>query len=103
GGILYLRPSASGLACAVASGSIASGLGYIIWYGVLPELSRTTAAVVQLTVPAIAALGGVVFIGEHLTARLVIAMAGIVSGVLVSLLAADRRRRASLVADDRPG
>jgi drug/metabolite transporter (DMT)-like permease len=96
-GVAYSRPTTEGVAYALASGAIASGLGYIIWYGVLPHLARTTAAVVQLTVPAIAALGGVVFIGEPLTVRLLIAMAGIIGGVTITLLATDyrRRRRAS--------
>lgn len=92
-GVCTLRPSTAGLAYAIASGAVASGLGYVIWYDVLPKLSRTTAAVVQLTVPVIAALGGVALIGEPLTARLLIAMAGISGGVLLSILVADRRRR----------
>lgn len=80
---------------AVASGAIASGLGYAVWYAALPELPRTTAAIVQLTVPAIAALGGVLFIGEALTTRLVIASLGILGGVALALIGADRRRRAT--------
>ncbi len=92
-GLVYLRPNAYGLACAITSGAVASGLGYVIWYGVLPHLIRSTAAVVQLTVPAIAAAGGVVIIGEPLSGRLLIAMTGIVGGVCLALLAADRRRR----------
>ncbi|MHA6644880.1 DMT family transporter [Mesorhizobium sp. A623] len=90
-GALMFRPSVEGVVYAVASGAIASGLGYIIWYSVLPKLSRTRAAFVQLTVPSIAALGGVVFIGEMLTARLVIATIGIVGGVALALLAAQRK------------
>lgn len=92
-GFAYLLPNPAGLACAIASGAVASGLGYVIWYGVLPSLTRTTAAVVQLTVPAIAAAGGIVFLGEPLSGRLLIAMAGIVGGVSVALLAAEQRRR----------
>ncbi len=80
---------------AVASGAIASGLGYAIWYAVLPALTRTRAAIVQLTVPAIAAAGGVLLIGEPLTLRLVAASAGIIGGVAIALLAAERRRRSS--------
>lgn len=78
---------------AIASGALASGLGYAVWYAALPALSRTTAAIVQLTVPAIAALGGVALIGEQLTLRLVIASAGIIGGVAIALIGADRRRR----------
>ncbi len=80
---------------AVASGAIASGLGYAIWYAVLPALTRTRAAIVQLTVPAIAAAGGVMLIGEPLTLRLVAASAGIIGGVAIAMLAAERRRMSS--------
>ncbi|WP_311031607.1 DMT family transporter [Mesorhizobium koreense] len=92
-GVASVRPNAEGLAYAVASGALASGLGYIVWYGVLPSLSRTQAAFVQLSVPAIAAAGGIAIIGEPLTARLLIATAGIVGGIALALLAAERRRR----------
>ncbi|MDB5542343.1 MAG: hypothetical protein JWQ89_4070 [Devosia sp.] len=85
-----LNPAA--LAYAVASGAIASGLGYAIWYAALPRLTRTRAAIVQLTVPAIAAAGGVLLIGEPLTPRLVIASIGILGGVAFALITADRRR-----------
>ena len=92
-GMASVRPTADGLAYAVASGALASGLGYIVWYGVLPSLSRTEAAFVQLTVPAIAAAGGIAIIGEPLTARLLIATGGIVGGIALALLASERRRR----------
>lgn len=92
-GTITIRPDGRGLAYALASGALASGLGYIIWYDVLPRLARTTAAIVQLTVPAIAAAGGVVFIDEPLTPRLLIASVGIVGGVALAMAAAERRRR----------
>ncbi|MDO8359824.1 MAG: DMT family transporter [Devosia sp.] len=79
-------------AYAVASGAVASGIGYAIWYAVLPSHSRSRAAIVQLTVPAIAATGGVLLIGETLSPRLVIASLGIIGGVALALVAADRRR-----------
>jgi drug/metabolite transporter (DMT)-like permease len=91
-GLLFLEASAAGWAYAIASGAIASGLGYAIWYSVLPALSRATAAFVQLTVPAIAALGGVVFIAEPLTWRLVICATGILGGVALALWSAEARR-----------
>jgi drug/metabolite transporter (DMT)-like permease len=78
---------------AVASGALASGIGYAVWYAVLPALSRTRAAIVQLTVPAIAATGGVVFIGEALSLRLVVATVAIVGGVALALVTASRRRQ----------
>jgi drug/metabolite transporter (DMT)-like permease len=83
--------NAEGLTYALASGALASGLGYIIWYSVLPSLSRTRAAFVQLAVPAIAAAGGVVFIGEALTGRLLLATAGIIGGVALALVASKGR------------
>ena len=79
-------------AYAVASGSLASGLGYAVWYAVLPSLSRTRAAIVQLTVPAIAAAGGVLLIAEPLTLRLALASVGILGGVAFALVAGERRR-----------
>lgn len=84
--------SASGLAYALASGAIASGIGYAIWYTVLPSMTRTSAAFVQLTVPAIAAAGGALFIGEPLTGRLLISSVGILGGVALALFAANLRR-----------
>lgn len=91
---LLLRPvDPSAAAYAAASGALASGLGYAAWYAVLPSLARAQAAIVQLTVPAIAAAGGVLLIAEPLTIRLVIASIGILGGVALALFAADRRRR----------
>jgi drug/metabolite transporter (DMT)-like permease len=78
---------------AVASGALASGVGYAVWYAVLPSLSRTRSAIVQLTVPAIAAAGGVLFIGETLSLRLVVASVAVVGGVALALVTASRRRR----------
>jgi len=82
-------------AYAVMSGVVASGLGYAIWYAALPHLPRVRAAVVQLTVPVIAAVGGVILIAEPLSWRLVIASAAILGGVAIALLASERRRRAA--------
>lgn len=74
-----------GLLLAVASGALASGIGYAIWYAALPGLAASTAATVQLTVPAIAAVGGVVFLDESFTLRLVLASILILSGVALSI------------------
>jgi drug/metabolite transporter (DMT)-like permease len=81
-----------GALLAVASGALASGLGYVIWYRVLPELAPATASVVQLSVPPLAAVGGILFLGEALTPRLAIASAVVLSGIALTLLA--RRARA---------
>jgi drug/metabolite transporter (DMT)-like permease len=88
--------SLAGWYYAIASGAIASGLGYAVWYSVLPSLDRGTAAYVQLTVPAIAAAGGIVFIGEPLTLRLTLCSVGILGGVGLALWGAEARRRRAL-------
>lgn len=71
----------TGVAYAVISGALASGMGYAIWYSVLPSLTATFAAIVQLSVPVIAALGGVIILDEPLTTRLVLASAAILGGI----------------------
>lgn len=76
---------ARGVALAAASGAIASGVGYAIWYTALRGLKATSAASVQLSVPAIAALGGVAFLAEPLTLRLVLASIAILGGVALAL------------------
>lgn len=75
--------SPEGLALAAMSGAIASGCGYVIWYAALAGLSGTRAATVQLTVPVIAAFGGVVMLSEQITLRLFIASAATLGGVAV--------------------
>lgn len=74
--------STEGLLLALASGVITSGLGYAIWYSALKGLSSIQAAVVQLFVPVLAALGGLLFAGEQLTAHVLIAGAMVIAGVL---------------------
>jgi len=71
---------------AVCSGALASGMGYAIWYAVLPALKATNAATVQLSVPVIAALGGIVFLGESVTLRVVVASIAILGGIALALL-----------------
>lgn len=77
---------AAGFWYAVASGALASGLGYAIWYTALPALKATNAATIQLSVPVIAALGGVVFLGEEITMRLALASAAILGGIALVIL-----------------
>jgi drug/metabolite transporter (DMT)-like permease len=76
-----LTISPTGLLWAVSSGSITSGLGYVIWYAALRGLTATRAATVQLSVPVLAALGGVVVLSEAITLRLIISAVVILSGV----------------------
>lgn len=70
---------------AVLSGAVASGLGYAIWYTVLPALRSTQAATVQLSVPVIAAIGGVLLLGERLSLRLVLCSVAILGGIALVL------------------
>lgn len=72
---------AAGVAYAVASGAITSGLGYAIWYAALPHLKATSAATLQLSVPVIATLGGIIWLGEDASLRLVLASAAILGGI----------------------
>ena len=80
-----------GVGYAVASGALASGIGYAIWYSALPGLKVTSAATVQLSVPVIAAAGGVAWLGEPLNIRLVLAAAAVLAGIALVIV---QRRRA---------
>ncbi|HUL95148.1 MAG TPA: DMT family transporter [Usitatibacter sp.] len=75
----------AGAALAVASGALASGVGYAIWYTALRGLAATSAATVQLSVPVIAAAGGIAFLGESLTPRLVACSVAILGGIAMTL------------------
>lgn len=92
--------SGTGLALAVASGAIASGVGYVIWYAALRGLARTHAATVQLVVPVIASFGGVMLLSEPVTARLVIASVAVLGGVAGVLM---RRNPVLIVSEETAG
>ena len=77
---------ALGIGYAAASGALTSGIGYAVWYSVVPALKSTTAASVQLSVPVLAALGGIAFLGEPLTLRLVLASIAILGGIALVVL-----------------
>jgi len=70
-----------GIILAIASGAITSGLGYTVWYTALRGLTTTQAAIIQLLVPVIAAVGGVIFANELLSFRLIIAAVMILGGI----------------------
>ena len=78
-GTPYYSPA--GVGWALLSGALASGVGYAVWYAVLPRLTATRAATLQLTVPVLAALGGVIFLGETISVRLVGASLLVLGGV----------------------
>jgi len=71
---------------AAFAGAVTSGLGYALWYRVLPKLPTTTAAISQLSVPVIAVFAGVVLLNEPLTVRLVAAGGLVLGGIGVSLV-----------------
>jgi drug/metabolite transporter (DMT)-like permease len=75
--------SAKGLALAALSGSLASGLGYVVWYAAQKRLSAITAATVQLSAPVVAALGGLVLVTEQVTLRLVLASCATLGGIAI--------------------
>ena len=85
----HANVDAAGAGYAVLSGAIASGLGYVLWYAALPALKAASAATIQLSVPVLAALGGVVLLAEPITPRLMIASAAILGGIALVIL---RRR-----------
>ncbi len=81
---------ARGLALAIASGAVTSGLGYVLWYAALPHLTSLRAATVQLSVPPLAALGGVWWLSEALSMRLVLSSAAILGGIALVLASRGR-------------
>jgi drug/metabolite transporter (DMT)-like permease len=89
-GAAHARPG--GVAAAVASGALTSGIGYAIWYAAVPRLTSLRAASVQLSVPPLAAIGGVLWLGEHVTVRLVGATIAILGGIALVLAGHSRRR-----------
>lgn len=76
----------TGALLAVGSGALASGVGYALWYRALPALRRTQAALVQLAVPPLAALGGVLLLGESFVPRLAAASALVLGGIALAAL-----------------
>jgi drug/metabolite transporter (DMT)-like permease len=93
-GLMTLPPkvttTAAGIALAVTSGAVTSGLGYAIWYAALRGLTAAQAAIVQLSVPPLAALGAVALLGEALGARLIVSGGAVLGGIAVAFTA--RRR-----------
>jgi drug/metabolite transporter (DMT)-like permease len=81
----------SGILLAVLSGALASGIGYVIWYTALAGLTATRAAIVQLSVPVLAAWGGVAFLAEDISLRLILSGAFILGGIALAIAA---RRKA---------
>jgi drug/metabolite transporter (DMT)-like permease len=92
--VLFTRYSFDPAGCrdAIASGALASGLGYAIWYTALRGLHATSGATVQLSVPVLAAIGGIVFLGEPVTLRVLAASVAILGGIALVILDRPRTR-----------
>jgi drug/metabolite transporter (DMT)-like permease len=77
----WTRLDPAGVRYAIVSGAIASGVGYVLWYSALAGLKATTAATVQLSVPVLAAVGGILFLSESITLRLLFASLLVLGGI----------------------
>lgn len=82
----WTRLDRAGVGYAVLSGAIASGLGYVIWYTALPGLKAASAATVQLSVPVLAAAGGIILLGEPLTLRFLVASIAVLGGIALVVI-----------------
>lgn len=80
----------AGIIYAVISGAITSGLGYVIWYSALPGLKAVSAASVQLSVPVLAATGGILFLSEPITLRYLLASAAVLGGIALVVIEKQR-------------
>ena len=85
-GAAPLIPTRGGIALAALSGAVTSGLGYVVWYKVIPRLGLASVASVQLATPVVAALGGAVLLSEPLTWRLVLGGGLVLGGIVLTLL-----------------
>jgi drug/metabolite transporter (DMT)-like permease len=93
--IIFLRwldLDLAGVIYAIISGAVTSGLGYVIWYSVLPSLKAASAATVQLSVPVLAAAGGILLLGEPLTLRYLLASVAVLGGIGLVVLEKNRAR-----------
>jgi drug/metabolite transporter (DMT)-like permease len=86
-----LRLTWSGVALAVLSGAVTSGLGYALWYRVLPQLQPATAATIQLSVPVIAIIGGALILAEPVGLRLMIGTVAVLGGIALVIWSAPKR------------
>ncbi|NIF29051.1 DMT family transporter [Pantoea sp. Tr-811] len=91
--LAHVHVTPAGLLFALASGILASGAGYAVWYGVVRQVSAQQAATLQLSVPVIAALAGVLMIGEPMSLRLLLASLVVLGGVALALLPAKSVKR----------
>jgi drug/metabolite transporter (DMT)-like permease len=88
--IRQARVDSSGLVYALISGAITSGLGYVIWYAALGGLKAASAATVQLSVPVLAATGGILLLSEPITLRYLIASIAVLGGIFLVVIERQR-------------
>ncbi len=91
----WAQLSRAGIVWAVISGALTSGVGYVIWYAALPGLKAISAATVQLSVPVLAAAGGILFLSESLTLRFLVSSLAVLSGIASAII---EQRSALIVA-----
>src|SRR5712691_8664494 len=89
----WARLDRAGILYAIISGAITSGLGYVIWYRALPGLRASSAATVQLSVPVLAATGGILLLGEGITLRYLLASLAILGGIALVVIERNRAGR----------
>ena len=92
----------AGILYAIMSGALTSGIGYAIWYRALPALKATQAATVQLSVPVIAAIGGIILLNEPITLRVILASIAIISGIALVILEKKKTNNAQQVTPGLP-
>jgi drug/metabolite transporter (DMT)-like permease len=91
----WIRLDRIGVEYAVISGAITSGLGYVIWYAALIGLKAISAATVQLSVPVLAAIGGILFLSEPITLRFTISAIAVLGGIALVIIEKKESRRAN--------
>lgn len=98
--VAYPQVSAKGILFAVLSGALASGIGYSVWYAALKFHTATRAAILQLSVPVLAAIGGVIFLAENVSVRLILATILILGGIGLTISARKPARQQRLDKED---
>ena len=89
----WIKLDASGVFYAALSGAITSGLGYVIWYRALPGLKATSAATVQLSVPVLAATGGIILLGERMSLRYLLASLAVLGGIALVVIEKAKKKK----------
>ncbi len=89
-----LHLTTNGVVLAILSGTITSGVGYAVWYTALQSISSMQAAMVQLSVPVLAAAGGILFLSESISLRLIVSSLLILGGIFLALFGKTKLRNA---------